>query len=132
SPLLEAAGDLKVGPDGNYILGTGMDGARVFSPAGTFVQQYGSGDSRAVTIVPGGKLWVGGPSKTVNVFDLDSGAQTGSFTVDHQAMVQSMRYSADTNTVLMADYDIGSIYERDLSGGLIFRFEPRLPSPTRF
>src|SRR5690242_1267397 len=39
SPMLTSGGDIQVMPDGNYILGTSADGARVFTPDGTFVRQ---------------------------------------------------------------------------------------------
>src|SRR5438132_5234480 len=41
SPMLVPASDLKVAPDGNYILGTFSDGVRVFTPQRTFIRQYG-------------------------------------------------------------------------------------------
>jgi hypothetical protein len=44
SGMMGATGDLKVLPDGKYILATanGAGGARVFSPDGQFLRQYGT------------------------------------------------------------------------------------------
>jgi WD40 repeat protein len=124
SPMLVPAGDLKVSPDGNYALGTGEHGARVFTPQGEFVRQYGDGDSRGIAFVPGGRLWSGGAGTTVNIFDTSSGAVVDTFTANGQAMSYSMQYSPITNTVLVvdADRDLGGIFERDLTGGLLEEF----------
>jgi hypothetical protein len=109
-------GDLKVSPEGNYALGTYTGGVRVFTPDGTFVRQYGDGDSRGITYVPGGKLWAGGAGTTVRVFDTDSGVQVGTFSTPEQTENYSMQYGRDTTTVLSLDYDRGGVWERDLSG----------------
>jgi WD40 repeat protein len=133
SPMLVPAGDLKVSPDGNYALGTGEHGARVFTPQGAFVRQYGDGDSRGIAFVPGGRLWSGGAGTTVNVFDTSSGAVVGTFTADGQTMSFSMQYSPTTNTVLVvdADRDLGGIFERDLTGGLLEEFHvPRVQTTS--
>src|SRR5205814_4556371 len=94
-----------------------------FTPTGTFVRQYGTGDGRGVAIVPGNRVRIGGEHTLVSIFDVDSGAQVGSFTLDHQATAYSMAFSAASNTVLMADYNLDSAFERDLSGVRLRRFQ---------
>jgi hypothetical protein len=122
--MLVSTGDLKVAQDGDYVLGTTANGVRSFTPQGNFVRQYGDGDSRGVTFVPGGRLWSGGNSTTVNIFDFGTGDRVGSFTLDQQINGSSMRYSAVTNTVLVvdADRDAGGVFERDLAGHLLHEF----------
>jgi hypothetical protein len=129
SPLLESGGDLKVAPDGNYVLGTNTNGVKVFTPQGTFVRQYGDGVSQGVTFVPGNRLWVAGLTTTVRIFDTDTGAQVGSFTPGGQVNAGSLIYSPFTNTVLMVDgdRDAGGVFERDLAGNLLHEF--RVPHP---
>ncbi len=134
SPMLVPAGDLKVAPDGNYALGTNEDGVRVFTPQGTFLRQYGDGDSRGITYLPSDRLWSGGAGTTVRVFDTQSGAQIGTFTANQQTMSYSMQYSPTTDTVLIvdADRDAGGVFERDLSGILLREFDVPLPQTFVF
>src|SRR5262249_9765598 len=122
---MAATGDLKVAPNGNYILATATatGGAREFTPQGAFVRQFGTGTMASAVIVPGNRLWTGGRNTTINIFDLDTSSQVDSFTLDHQATAVSMQYSALTNTVLMADLDAGSAFERDLDGIRLRRFQ---------
>ncbi len=124
SPLLVPAGDLKVAPDGNYALGTSANGVRLFTPQGIFVRQYGNGDSRGITYVPGNRLWSGGAGTSVHIFDALSGLETGTFSANEQTISYSMQYSSTTNTVLIVDYDrdAGGIFERDLTGNLLRQF----------
>jgi sugar lactone lactonase YvrE len=133
SPMLTSGGDIQVMPDGNYILGTSADGARVFTPQGTFLRQIGSGDSTSIAVLPGHRLWSGNPGTlTMNVFDTDSGLQTGSFTMDQQTRPTYMNFSTATNTVLSIDRDrdAGGIFERDLSGTLVRQFHIPRPQVT--
>jgi WD40 repeat protein len=97
---------------------------RVYTPQGSFVRQYGDGDSRGIEYVPGDRLWSGGAGTTVRIFDTDSGAQVGSFTANGQTMSYSMQYSPAENTVLVvdADRDLGGVFELDLSGALLEQF----------
>ena len=129
SPMLVPAGDLKVTPDGNYALGTSENGVRIFSPEGVFVRQYGDGSSPAIAFVPENKLWSGGRSTTVNVFDTDSGALVGTFPIEQQTRASGMQYSPMSNTVLVLDIDrdLGGVFERDLTGGLVRQFHVPVP-----
>ena len=129
NPSLQFTGDLKVAPDGNYAFGSFTAGVQVYTPGGTFVRQYGSGDSRGITYLPGNRLWSGGAGTTVHVFDMISGAQVGTFTADQQTMSYSMQYSAMTNTVLVvdADRDLGGVFERALTGTLLHQFHVPIP-----
>ena len=131
-PLLQFTGDIKVAPNGNFALGTFVSGVRVYSPQGTFVRQYGDGDSRGVEYVPGDRLWSGGAGTTVRIFDTDSGAQVGSFTANGQTMSYSMQYSPAENTLLIvdADRDFGGVFERDLNGTLLREFHVPRPQVT--
>jgi hypothetical protein len=127
--MLVASSDLKVAPDGDYVLGTFSSGVRVFSPQGTFVRQYGDGGSGGVTFVPGNRIWAGGAGTTVRVFDTDTGAQVGSFTANGQVNSGGLRYYANTNSVLMVDSerDGGGVFERDLSGNLLRQYHVSYP-----
>ncbi|MGH7177588.1 MAG: hypothetical protein ACREJC_09430, partial [Tepidisphaeraceae bacterium] len=123
--LLGTSADLKVTPSGSYVVATqnfgGGDGAREFAPDGTFVRQYGTGGIRAVAVIPGNRLWIGGLSSSmISVFDLDSGALLDTITITGPSGFRSMTYSANTNTVL-ADSG-GSIWELDFSGNVLHNF----------
>jgi len=133
-PLLQFTGDIKVAPNGNFALGTFVSGVRVYTPLGTFVRQYGDGDSRGIEYVPGDRLWSGGDGTNVRIFDTDGGAQVGSFTADGQTMSYSMQYSPLENTVLVvdADRDLGGVFERDLTGALLREFNVPRPQVTCF
>jgi hypothetical protein len=115
---------LKVAPNGDYLIGTAGNGAREFTPSGSFVRQYGTGDLRAIAIVPNNRLWAAGAGTMANVFDTLTGAQAGSFTLDQQTMGYSMQYNPVTDTVLVVDEDrdAGGVYERDLNGLLLQQF----------
>jgi hypothetical protein len=132
SPMLVPAADLDVAPDGSYVLGTLSNGARVFTPQGTFIRQYGDGGSAGISMLPGDRLWSGGIGLTVRVFDTVSGVQVGTFTADQQVNSGSMRYDATTNTVLMVDpdRDAGGVYERNIGGTLLRQFH--VPVPQTF
>jgi hypothetical protein len=122
--MLQTQGQLKVAPDGNYVIGT-YDGVRVFTPQGTFVRQYGAGRATGITFVPGNRLWATDVvATTVSIFNTDTGAQVASFTADGQLYAGVMSYSPFTNTVLMVvgDRDAGGAYERDLAGNLLHEF----------
>jgi hypothetical protein len=129
NPSAQYTGDIKVSPDGNYALGTYTAGVQIYSPNGTIVTQYGGGDSRGITYVPGNRLWSGGAGSTVRIFDTISGEQVGTFTADQQTMSYSMQYSSMTNTVLVVDQDrdAGGVYERDLAGTMLREFH--VPQP---
>ena len=128
-PGLQFTGDLKVAPNGNYALGSFTNGVRVFTPQGAFVRQYGAGDSRGITYVPGNRLWSGGAGNTVTIYDADTGAQTGTFVANGQTMSYSMQYNTVTNTVLIVDgdRDLGGIFERNLIGQLMQDFHVPIP-----
>jgi WD40 repeat protein len=118
--LLGGAFDLKVAPDGSYVIGVG-DGVRRFLPDGTFVQQIGSGPLRAVAIVPGDRVWAGGiGTGFITAFDLGSGAQVGTISIPGTSSFRSLIYSAASNTVLATDG--ASVFELDLQGDLLRTF----------
>jgi WD40 repeat protein len=84
--LLGSPGDLTVAPNGDYIVATqnyeGGSGARQFAPDGTFVRQLGTGWITGATVVPGNRLWTGGPDfSAINVFDLSTGMQIDSLVI---------------------------------------------------
>ncbi|MBC8105938.1 MAG: hypothetical protein H7Z14_05065 [Anaerolineae bacterium] len=123
--LLGMAADLKVAPDGSYVIGTqdsgGGDGARRFLADGAFAQQYGSGDIRAVAVLPGNFAWTSGIGiGAINVFDLTTGTQTGTIALGGFTSVRSMAYSAPTNTVLVVSQ--GFVREFDLQGSVVRDF----------
>jgi len=124
SPMLVPASDVKVAPDGDYVLGTSANGVRVFTPDGTFVRQYGDGKHAGVTLVPGNRLWAGDAGPTVSVFDYHTGEQIGGFATNQQVKSGLFRYYSSSNTVLMVDTDrdAGGVFERDLDGILLHQF----------
>jgi hypothetical protein len=133
SPMLTPAGDVKVMPDGNYVLGTTANGARVFTPQGEFVRQYGDGDSRSIAVLPAQRLWSGNADTlTMKVFDTGSGLQVGSFILDQQTRPTYMNFSASTDTVLSIDRDrdAGGVFERDLNGALLGQFHIPIAQTT--
>jgi sugar lactone lactonase YvrE len=144
NPQLGYPSDLKVGPSGNYYLGTGWEqrdaGLREFSPAGNLLRQFDDGPYRGVAVLPSNILWAGfdahrfsrpnpfsheliWEATDINVFDLVSGSQIGSFTLDHgQVGARSMFYSATTDTVLIADSQADAVFERRTDGTFIRSF----------
>jgi hypothetical protein len=126
--MLGSGGDLKVAPDGTYLIATqnfgGGDGARQFETDGTFLRQLGSGWIRGAAVIPGNRLWTAGVGATaVNVFDLGTGNQTGTISIAGLAGVNSMVYSASTNTVLIATIQSNSVIETGLDGTVIRTFD---------
>lgn len=126
--LLGTPGDLKVAPDGSYVVATqnfgGGDGARQFATDGAFTRQLGSGWIVGAAVIPENRLWTGGVGSTgVNVFDLGTGNQTGTIPIAGVAGVNSMAYSASTNTVLIATIQSNSVIEVGLDGALIRTFD---------
>ncbi|MGH7177755.1 MAG: hypothetical protein ACREJC_10270 [Tepidisphaeraceae bacterium] len=120
---ISASADLKVAPNGDYIIGqtnsSGADGARRFSPDGTFLQQYGSGEVRGVAVVPGDTLWTGRiGSSVVTTFSITGGLETGSLQLAGPDGVFSMRFDGSTGDVLISDASTGSVYECDLAGNV--------------
>jgi hypothetical protein len=134
SGQMGATGDLKVAPNGDYLLATSglTGGVREFNPQGQFLRQFGSGTVISVALVPGNRLWTGGSDTTVRFFDFDSAQQVGSFTASGQVTSTSMQYSAFTNTVLIVDHDrdAGGVFERDLTGNLLHQFH--VPAPSTY
>ena len=99
-------------------------GAREFATDGTFLRQYGSGWIRGAAVVPGNQLWIGGVgSSTIGIFDLASGAQTGSLPIAGLNGAFSMNYSATTNTLLIVDVPAGAVLEADLAGAVLRFFD---------
>ncbi len=132
---LGAAADLKVAPDGTYLIGPqnqfGATGARQFDPQGAFVRQYGSGNVSGIAVVPGNKFWASGlSSPTITIFDLVGGGQVGTIAVAGLTAALSMSYSASTNTVLLPDTLSSTVLETDLTGTVLEEFHA--PSATSF
>jgi hypothetical protein len=97
---------------------------------GSFFQTFGTQGYSGVAVLPGAVLWAGRPnfSSIVDVYDIASGALTGSIVLDAgQNRASSMFYSSTTNTVLMTDGSLAvngnnKVFERDLNGALIRTF----------
>ncbi len=126
---MAGSSDLKVAPDGSYIIAQhdtlGAVGARQFRPDGTFVRQFASGNIQSVAVVPGNRVWIGGPGITetrIRIYDIDTGIQVGSVSMPGQVGRNSMSYSALTNTVLIVDVPSITVFESDLDGNFIRRF----------
>jgi hypothetical protein len=133
SPMLTNGGDIQIMSNGDYIVGTSANGARVFTPQGTFVRQYGSGDYSSIAVLPGAKMWAGNPSMlTMNVLDTDTGNQIASFGMNQQTRPSYMNYDSTTNTVLCIDRDrdAGGVFERDLNGALLQQFHIPIAQTT--
>lgn len=132
---LGAAADLKVAPDGTYLVGPqsqfGATGARQFSPQGDFLRQYGSGNVSGIAVVPGNKFWASGlSSPSITVFDLGSGAQVATISVAGLTAALTMSYSVSTDSMLIPDTGSSRIFEANLSGGVLRTFQA--PGPTSF
>jgi len=126
--MMGVGNDLKVAPDGTYVVGTGNlsggDGVRQFTQDGTFLRQYGSGDLRGVAVLPGNRIWIGGLDTTsVGVFDLGSGMSQGSIVLTSPIQrAFSMQFLPTVNSVLMVDFSAHQVVERDLLGTTIHGF----------
>jgi WD40 repeat protein len=120
--LLGTGSNLKVAPNGSYVVATqnlsGGDGARMFTTDGAFVRQYDSGNVAGIAVVPGNKLWTNGSGVPgIKVFDLDTGAQLSTLTVDGLLRVSSMRANP-TNSVLLATPTANRIIDANLDGSV--------------
>ena len=102
-----------------------------FTPNGTLVRQFGTGDVTGTVIIPGNRLWTGGIGiPDIHVYDLITGSAIGTLSIPHSAV--SMSYSTSTSTVLAAS--AGRIHELDLQGNLVRTFtapNTSLASATR-
>ncbi|MEM6733225.1 MAG: hypothetical protein AAF658_16825, partial [Myxococcota bacterium] len=138
SPALGAAIDLKVGPSGNYFVGTqssrGARGIVEFTPSGDAVRSFdnpdaaNSADYDGVAVLPGGVLWGGGfglpPGDFIDVHDIESGGLSSRIAFDNgQSSAVSMFYDRNTDTVLTVDIDADMVFERDLDGNFLRSFE---------
>jgi hypothetical protein len=124
--LLGSSADIKVAPNGNYIVGAqnfgGGDGAREFAPDGTFVRQYGSGGTRGIAVVQGTRLWTGAiGSSTISSYDLTSGSSADDYLIQGMANVFSMTYSQITDTILSNSG--AKIWEIDTAGASVRTFD---------
>lgn len=120
-------GDIKVTPTGEYLVAMNITGpgigARRFTPQGALLREYTSNSTRGAVVLPGNRLWLAGPGATaVNVFDLDTGSNLGSLPIAGLAGVYSMRYSATTDSVLIATVQSNAVIETDLSGVVLRTF----------
>lgn len=145
NPALGAAIDLKVGPSGNYFVGTqsssGAIGVAEFTPSGDAVRSFDnpdgtdSADYDGVALLPGDVMWAGGfqapPGDFIDVYDTVTGDLSGRIPLDNgQSSAVSMYYDPDTSTVLIVDIDFGEnllsdsdrIFERDLDGSFVRDF----------
>ena len=141
STSLSDALDIKVTPTGNYIVGTqdSQFTAAEFTPAGAFVRSLGTDVYSGIAVLPGNVLWAGAieAGAKVDVFSLATGNLTGTINLDNgQHSVTSMTFSAATGSVLTVDSINGRIYERNLDGSFVRRFDlpagaPQAVSVTR-
>ncbi|MEM7806980.1 MAG: hypothetical protein AAF561_02590 [Planctomycetota bacterium] len=121
--------DLKVGPNGNFFVGTqdldGGNGLIEFTSGGATVRTFDTGDYEGVAVPPGGVLWGGdfNNSTGIEVFDLATGSNTGTIAFDNgQQRATSMSYSVATGTILMADNQGEAIFERTTDGTFVRSF----------
>jgi hypothetical protein len=124
---LAPGGDLRVMPNGDYVVGQSDDfggvGIMQFHPSGAFVRQIGAGTLPSVDLV-GNQLWAGRlGNPQVRVFDFASGVEQAPLTVTGLSGVQAIHYSASTNTVLFGHSNAGRILETDLSGNVLRIFQ---------
>lgn len=125
---LAASGDLRVMPNGHYLIGQGDQmgavGARELMADGTPVRQYGDGNMARVVIIGDDRIWSGRfDAPTIRVFDLATGAEGAPFTVPGLSGVYADCYSQSTNTVLFGHPFLGRILETDLSGNVTRTFQ---------
>ncbi len=116
--------DGKTGPSDLYYVGTQSTSlaVRELDLSGTSIRSFGTGTPYvSVAILPGGILWAGGQTGTIDLFDVATGLTTGTIVLDNgQVRAKSMFYSAATDTVLTTDS--GSVFERTASGAFVRRF----------
>jgi hypothetical protein len=104
------------------------------------LRQFDEGRYHGVAVLPGNVLWAGFDSRgylrharngeiisadvtDINVFDLVTGSQIGSFTLDQgQLGANAMFYSTSTNTVLITDRQSDAVYERATDGKFLRSF----------
>jgi hypothetical protein len=95
---------------------------RRFLTDGSLVQQFGSGALRAVAAVPASRVWASGIGVGhIKVFDLSTGAQTGTLSLVGFTSVHSMSYSESSNTVFVVAG--ASVHELDLQGNELRVFD---------
>jgi hypothetical protein len=129
--------DVKVGPNGNYFIGTqdfaGGNGLREFSPSGTTVRQFDPGDYEGVAIIGADVVWGGGGAATdfLNAFRISTGASLGSISFDQdQHSAGSMYFSRSSRSVLITDTNVDTVFERSADGTFIQSLSsPLLSSP---
>ncbi len=121
NPDLGAPVDIKVGPSGNYFIGTQSAFIEV-SPGGDTLRVFDTGDYESVVLLPGNIMWGGSGDAGgfLNTFDRVTGSMTGSIALDNgQIGAESMFFSVSTNTVLIADSQTNQVFERNLDGTFV-------------
>jgi hypothetical protein len=119
--------EIKAGPgDRLYVTsGNGANTVQEITTTGTFLRAFVTQGDMSVAVLPGNILWTGSSYfyGYVDVFDLVTGIKVSTIALDNgQSRVDTMSYSASSNTVLMCDGITGQIYERTPSGTLVRTF----------
>ncbi len=138
-------GDLKARANGNLLLArtrtmSGDPGPiKEITATGAVVRTIGSLPYRSIAVLPGNIMWAGrNNSNTIDVFDLTTGLFSTSFVLPGgQDDANSMFYSNETNTVLVADSrDVpltqsNIVSELDATGALVraFNLPPDFVAP---
>ena len=121
--------DAKGSRDGtHFYAATQIGGAGIteFTSAGSFVRNIGTKGYDGIAILPGNAMWGGSDNVlgVVEVFDLVTGAIQSTINLDNgQQSAQSMFFSESTNSVLMTDIVTGDVFERDLNGSFLRKFD---------
>ena len=132
-------GDLKARANGNLLLArtrtmSGDPGPiKEITATGAVVRTIGSLPYRSIAVLPGNIMWAGmNNSNTIDVFDLTTGLFSTSFVLPGgQDDANSMYYSNETNTVLVADSrevpltQSNIVSELDTTGALVRTFNLR-------
>lgn len=125
---IQAAGDLRVGPSGDYYVGGVLSsgfGVMEFTPNGTTGRTFDTDPfATSLAALPGGVLWVSGglAEDGISVFDISNGNDIGTINFDNgQFDARTMRYSQATETVLMLD-GLSGVFERQTDGHFVRSF----------
>ena len=113
--------EIKAGPADRLYITNGFSVIEM-TTTGTLIREFATPGNASVAVIPGNILWAGSPYfyGFVDVFDLVTGNKVSTMALDNgQGRVDTMSYSASTNTVLMCDGTSGRIYERSLSGTFV-------------
>ncbi len=100
-----------------------QDGAlrvREFDMNGVSRRSMGNVRGSSLAMLPGNRLWAGGFGERIEMLNAGTGRRVASIVYDNgQLSAVSMTYSAASDTVLLADWVTGKVFERARSGAFV-------------